>query len=314
MKKLLIAGSVVAVLLGAAHHIANSNPAIGQAALAYGGELEAKLRGFSEKTVTAAGIDHRLYEGGTPGKPVLVLLHGYSADKDVWPRFASFLAKDFHIIIPDMAGHGETGFKPEWTYDVPSQADRIVALMDAMQVGQFHVAGNSMGGMITATLALKYPQRVLTASALDPAGVLPPQPSAMDVMVANGRNPFEVANHEEFREFYGMTMAKPPFLPDFVLRGLGQTYRDRKAELATIFKSLYRQDGLDERLSDIKPPMLLMWGDQDQLLHVSSVDVWKAGVPDIEVVVLPGIGHMPMVEDPEQSAKLVGDFIRRKSN
>lgn len=313
MKTTLIATFTAVTILGGALTAAVSSPVVGQSLMAIGGELEARSYGLTEKTVTAAGIAHRLYEGGDPGKPTLVLLHGYSADKDVWPRFASHLIQDFHILIPDMAGHGETGFQADWNYTIPAQAERIVALMDAMQVQQFHVAGNSMGGMISATLALHYPDRVLTATAIDPAGVRSPEPSNMDRMVAAGRNPFQVRNDDEFRRFYAMTMAKPPYLPDVVIKGMSKTYQDRREELAEIFRQFSGKDLLENRLTDIQPPLFLIWGDRDELLHVSAVDVWKAGVPRIETVVMPGIGHMPMVETPAETATLVKTFIQRQN-
>jgi pimeloyl-ACP methyl ester carboxylesterase len=238
------------------------------------------------------------------------MLHGYSADKDVWPRFASQFVRDYHIVIPDMAGHGETGFNMEWTYDIPSQARRITELMDAMGVDRFHVVGNSMGGFISATLAADYPQRVLSATAIDPAGVIPPKASKMDRMVATGRNPFEVSDWEQFNEFYGMTMAKPPYMPEFILAGMAKTYAQRRDELKVIFKGFHRKDMLDQRLGDIKVPFLLVWGQKDDLLDVSSVKVWQQGLPSAKVHVFEELGHMPMVEDPKASAAVLADFLK----
>lgn len=286
-------------------------PVVGEKTLQIGGQLEARVHGLTEKSVFAAGINHRLYEGGDPSKPTLVLLHGYSADKDVWPRFAAHLIQDYHIVIPDMAGHGETGFNLDWKYDIPSQAARIVALMDAMGVSQFHVAGNSMGGFITATLAANYPQRVLSAVAIDPAGVMPPVASKMDKMIAAGQNPFEVNDRAQFDAFYAMTMAKPPYMPKFVLDGLAKNYQDRREELALIYQGFHRKDMLDSRLGDIKAPFFLIWGKKDELLDVSSVAVWQAGVPNIKVHVFEELGHMPMVESPKATAELVGDFLKK---
>ncbi|HEY1058873.1 MAG TPA: alpha/beta hydrolase [Limnobacter sp.] len=306
MKKWLVGALVVA---GLASWGLNANPVTGQLFMQYGGQLEARVHGFTEKTVTAAGIAHRLYEGGDTNKPTVVLLHGYSADKDVWPRFAAHLVKDYHVVIPDMAGHGETGFQADWDYTIPAQAARVVALMDAMDVKQFHVVGNSMGGYISATLAANFPDRVLSVSALDPAGVQSPKPSKMAQMVAAGRNPFEVQSAEQFKEFYAMTMAKPPYLPQFVLNGMAKTYMDRRDQLATIFKAIHQMDVLGKRLGDIKAPMLLLWGAKDDLIDVSSVPVWQAGVKNLRVKIYDDLGHMPMVEAPEESARDVKAFI-----
>lgn len=312
MKKMLVV-TVVAVALVGTLWKAQTDPSVGQYFLSTLGQVESRIRGFHEKTVVSDGIAYRLYEGGDPKNPTLVLLHGYSADKDVWPRFASNLVDDFHIVIPDMAGHGETGFNPKWTYDIPSQAKRVVGLMDTLHIERFHVAGNSMGGMITATLALDYPERIITATPIDPAGVISPKPSGMEQMLEKGRNPFQVRDEKSFREFYSMTMAKPPYLPDFVLKGLEKTYIERREELAVMFKHFYGHNMLDDRLQELKVPMLIIWGDQDELIDVSAVPVWKAKAPGLKTEIMPGIGHMPMLEAPEQTAELVKSFIFSKT-
>lgn len=309
MKK-IIAYIALAGVTGLALANVATYPVVGEKALQVGGQIEARVHGLTEKSVLAAGINHRVYEGGDAQKPTLVLLHGYSADKDVWPRFAAHLVNDYHIVIPDMAGHGETGFQEDWAYDIPSQAARIVALMDQMGVEKFHVAGNSMGGFITATLAVNYPNRVLSATAIDPAGVMPPVASKMDKMIAAGQNPFEVQDRAQFDAFYAMTMAKPPYMPKFVLDGLSKTYQDRREELAAIYRGFHRKDMLDNRLAEIKVPFFLMWGKQDELLDVSSVAVWQAGVPNIKVHVFEDLGHMPMLEAPKQSALLLDEFLK----
>lgn len=310
MKKTLLV-LLFALASGLAYLNTGSHPELGRWMMQKGGQLEARWHGFREKTVAAGGIDHRLYEGGSPEKPTIVMLHGYSADKDVWPRFAAHLVEDYHIVIPDMAGHGETGFQVHWDYDIPSQAERIAALMDAMGVKQFHVTGNSMGGFITATIAANYPDRVLSAAPIDPAGVVSPQRSKMENMLAQGRNPFEVESRAQFAEFYAMTMAKPPYLPQVILDGMALDYQTRRTELTHIHKAFQSKDMLDKRLADIKAPTLLMWGKKDELLDVSAVDVWKAGVPNLQVVVFDDLGHMPMVEDPAGSAAVYREFLQK---
>lgn len=309
MKKTLVALTVSLLAVGALAGMTQT-PKAGQAALRVGGQLEARIHGLKERTVQVGDIAYRLYEGGDVTKPALVMLHGYSADKDVWPRFAAQFVKDYHVIVPDLAGHGETGFSPILKYDVPSQSQRVVDLMSTLGVSQFHVIGNSMGGFIAATLAANHGQHVLSAVAFDPAGVVSPQKSPMDNMIAQGRNPFEVNSRKQFDEFYTMTMAKPPYLPQFVLSGVAQDYMNRREELAAIYRDFHRQDMLDGKLGQIKAPFLLIWGKKDALLDVSAVEVWKAGVPHMQVEVYDDLGHMPMLEDPARTAERVNQFLK----
>lgn len=278
--------------------------------------LEARVYGFSEQLIPIEGMTLSVYRNNQhlgADKPSVLMLHGYSADKSVWLRFARHLSSDFNIIIPDMAGHGDTGFDQSWSFSGPAQAARLVSLLDRLQIQRVHVIGNSMGGFIAAHFAQAYPDRALTMTLVDPAGVTSPEKSMMENMLAEGKNPFQVDSLQDFRSFYAMTMAKPPFVPDFVIQGVAERYIQRKKQLGAIFDDFHGMDPLDGLLSTINTPALIMWGQQDQLIHVSSVDVWHKGLPVSEVKVWSDIGHMPMVEIPEESAAVYREFLEKYS-
>ena len=107
--------------------------------------FERNLAGFERKVAALDGLDMVYYENKTPrDKPTLVLIHGYTADKTLWHRFAKLLAKDYHIIAPDMAGHGETLYDPNANYSIPAQtalAGQIIGAYRGRQspyCGQFY--------------------------------------------------------------------------------------------------------------------------------------------------------------------------------
>ncbi len=273
-------------------------------------DLEASLYGFEQDQIDIGEMSLALYK--TPDaetKPTIVMLHGYSADKDVWARFAKHFVDDYQVIIPDMAGHGDSPYQPQWDYSMPTQAKRLATLLDRLNIEQAHVIGNSMGGFLTATFAIDYPQRVLSATMVDPAGVIPPQASDMMKMLEKGNNPFLIKNRAEFDDFYAMTMAQPPYLPDIVLEAIGQSYIDRHDQLEKIFHDFHSSDYLEAKLNQLTAPALLWWGDKDRLLHVSSVPVWQAGIKHLQTEIWPGIGHMPMVEKAATAAKKYQDFL-----
>ena len=287
---------------------------IGKAVYEWAGPFEASVYGLEKKQVDIGELSLHLYMNELSSeRPTIVMLHGYSADKNVWPRFAKFFTEHYNVLIPDMAGHGETGFHKDWQYSGPAQVERIIALLNELKIDKVHVIGNSMGGFIAGHFARMYPQRTLTSTLVDPAGVTSPVKSDMERMLAEGRNPFEINNREEFDSFYSMTMAKPPYFPDFILEAVSVKYQAKREELVEIFKDFHGKDSLQPVLSEIDVPVLLLWGDQDQLLHVSAVDVWKAGIKDISVKVWEGIGHMPMVEIPAESAAVYQAFLDRNS-
>tara|TARA_R110001592_G_scaffold24536_1_gene94419 strand:+ start:29175 stop:30119 length:945 start_codon:yes stop_codon:yes gene_type:complete len=275
---------------------------------------EASIYGFSEQEIPIGEMTLSVYRNNKnlgSDKPSILMLHGYSAEKAVWLRFARHFVNDFNVIIPDMAGHGKTGFDANWDYTGPAQAARLAALLDRLQIHQVHVIGNSMGGFIAAHFARLFPDRTLTATLVDPAGVTSPELSVMGEMLAKGENPFQVYSREDFDNFYAMTMAQPPFVPSFVKAGVADRYKARQDELKVIFEDFHGKDLLDNELSNITSPILIMWGAKDALIHVSSAKVWDDGLPNSELKIWQEIGHMPMLEIAQESAAVYRDFLSK---
>jgi abhydrolase domain-containing protein 6 len=192
---------------------------------------------------------------------------------------------------------------------MPAQASHLAKIIEQLEIEKVHVIGNSMGGFISAYFSIMYPQQTLSVALVDPAGVTSPQASDMNKMLVNGRNPFLVHNRQEFDSFYAMTMENPPYVPGFVLEALSEKYQQRREQLLLIFNGILQTDSLDSSLNEIHAPVLLLWGEEDRLIHVSSVKVWSEGIKDIQVKTWPGIGHMPMVEIPQESAEVYRQFL-----
>lgn len=275
--------------------------------------LEALFYGFKKHSATAEGIEHVYYSNDNTAKPLLVLIHGFSADKSVWLRAAKHFHKDYWVVIPDLAGHGETGFVKDWDYSASHQALRMAALIRSLGAGKAHIAGNSMGGLVAATMALETPDSVASIILVDPVGVLSPQPSTMLTMMKAGKNPFFVDSEEEFYQFFDMTMAQPPFIPNLIKDGLARKYIARKPQLQKIFAD-YNREGTDlaEPLSGKTVPSLVIWGAKDDLIHVSSAPVWQRALKS-ELVVWDDLGHMPMLEAPGRTADAMLSFLAEKT-
>lgn len=268
--------------------------------------LVARLRtGYAE----VDGLRIAYHRGGTPGAPVIVMLHGYSADRQLWSRFARHFTKDYDVVIPDLAGHGDTAFNKGDDYSAPAQAARVAGLLDALGIDKAHVIGNSMGGFVTATFARRYPDRTLSICLSDAAGVRAPKPSELELMLHDGVNPFLFTDPAKFDPFYAMAMSKPPFTPGIVRAAMAQQYVDREPQLTEIFAGFYERDQLDDHLAEITAPTLVVWGAEDRIVAPSAAGVWAAGIPNATSITYPGVGHMPMVEIPRRAAADYAAFL-----
>lgn len=284
-------------------------PRIGELTFTYGAALEAQLYGLQKHTVDIGETQLVTYQGGPAQGETIVMIHGYTADKDVWPRFARHLLDEYRVVIPDLAGHGESAYDPAADHSIKAQAERVAAMMDRLGIARAHIIGNSMGGHITGYFAIHYPEKTLSAAPIDPAGVISPELSDMGHQLAAGRNPFLIETREDFAAFYPMSMASPPWLPGFVLDAIADQYIVRRARHEKIFADIHSTT-IEADLNRLQAPALLIWGREDRLIHVSAVDVWSAGVPQLQVAVLDGIGHMPMVEAPVETAEIYHAFLQ----
>ncbi len=275
--------------------------------------LQAKLLGLRKKSVPIDAMNMVYYERGKPSaRPSFILIHGYTANKDVWARFAHALPNGAHAVIPDLAGHGESGFDARWDYSPKAQADRIAQLMEKLGIPNAVILGNSMGGNITANFAIFHPTRAKAICVFNPGGVRTITPSVADELFAQGDNPFAISSLADFKRLYGMTMYKAPPTPEIIIEEVSHRYQLRKPNYIQILRDIADKNRLEGRLGDIKVPTLIVWGKEDKIIHHSGAKQWSQGVACSEVQLLEGIGHMPMVEAPKLSANLVMKFLTAK--
>ncbi len=247
--------------------------------------------------------DHELaiLHGGK-GEPVL-MLHGFGADRYHWPRMAVHLKRHYQVVAPDLPGFGESSAVPEASYAVQAQVERLVALLDALQLGAVHVVGNSMGGHLAAALARAHPQRVRSLALLDAAGVDPQADTEFHQALAQGTNLLLADSRADFRRITAMMFVKPPFLPGRVLDYLGDraaAQRDWSEQVFAQYRESY--EPLEHGAALPPVPALVLWGREDRVLPVEDAQVFTRLLPQAELVVMADTGHLPMLERPREVA------------
>ena len=269
--------------------------------------LGRRLAGLRLGSVEANGIRFAYLVGGE-GEPLL-LLHGFGGDKDHWTRFARHLTDSYRVIAPDLPGFGESSRDPAARYDVPAQIERLEAFVSALGLDSFHIAGNSMGGAIAGRYAAAHPERVKSVILLAPGGVKSAQPSEVAELWKAGKNPLLVKDAAGFDEVMKLVFAEPPWIPRSIVDYLAaRAVRDRPLHEKIRADLDADPETLETAIVKVKAPVLVIWGDRDRLLHVSGAEVLRSLVPSAKVEVMAGVGHCPMLERPEETAKMLRDF------
>ena len=278
--------------------------------------LERLGAGFRRRSVQIG--DHQVVyseggkgEHGVPGKPgfglqgsePIVLVHGFGSSRDSWNRMAGQMTKQYRVIAPDLPGWGESTRIESASYAYPKQVERLREFITTLGLGRVHLIGHSMGGFISSAYAAQYPDDVITLTLIAPHGVIEPQASELARSVAAGDNWLVASSMPEFERLLNNVFAKRPYLPKSVFRLVANRAIAGSAKSAKIFDEMQTNDPpLEARLPRIKAPALIIWGDQDRVLHVSCADVFHQGIKNSEVLLLPGSGHMPLIENARQCA------------
>ena len=270
--------------------------------------LERFTSGMKRRVIQVG--DHRVvYSEGGQGEP-LVLLHGFGASADSWNRFAKPLTKSYRVIAPDQPGWGASTRIESASYGYPAQVDRLHQFLSALGLERVHLVGHSMGGFISSAYAAQYPDRVITLALIAPHGMVEPEPSQLFRDVAKGDNWLVASTHQEFDRLLNNVFARRPYAPKAVVRYLADHAIRNSAKSAKIFAEMQTNDPLlVDRLPNITAPTLIVWGDQDRVLHVSCAQLFRKGIKSSELMIIPGSGHMPLVENAGACSKAWLAFV-----
>lgn len=262
--------------------------------------------GLELKSVTVDGHTVPYLVGGE-GEP-LVVLHGFGANKDHWTMVARYLTRHFRVIAPDLPGFGDSTRRPEANYGLDAQIARLGAFADALGLEAFHLGGNSMGGYLAAVFAGRHPARVSSLWLLAPAGALTAEPSELQAVMERGENPLLLANEADFDRMTAMCFSTQPPMPAQFKRPLLARAIAESSFNEKIFAELFAEPaGLETEVEGCPTRALIVWGDEDRLLHHSGADVVHALLPNSECCIMKRMGHIPMVERPAETA---ADWLR----
>lgn len=254
------------------------------------------------------------------GEPVFLLLHGFGASLFSWREVTEPLSQYGTVIAYDRPAFGLTERPLAWDGESPysqeAQVRLVVGLMDAFNIGQAVLVGNSAGGTISMLAALEYPQRVQSLILVDPAvyegGGAPawirpllgtPQMRRLGPLIARqiqvrGPELVELAWHDPSKITPEIEAGyqKPLRIADW----------DRALWELTLAS---RESGLAERLSEFDLPILVITGDDDRIVPTEQSLRLADELPNAELAVIPQCGHVPQEECPGEFMQAVQGFL-----
>lgn len=250
---------------------------------------------------------------GPPGAPPLLLVHGSGASGDTWAPMVPALAERHRVIRVDLPGCGHS--PPAPSYDVPEQARRLAAVIDGLGLGAVDTAGHSSGGYVLTALAEQRPDlvRSLTLMSTGPSvDALLPEPPILKALLGPPFGPllWSIRSDAMIRRGIGAVAVRPVDLPDELIAGVKAiTYRTfRKVSRGNL--AYLKERSVPERLAALDVPVLVIFGDADPRWEPSSARAYES-VPNARVAMMPGVGHLLLLESPAAASELLLEFTAR---
>ncbi|GAA2304566.1 alpha/beta hydrolase [Streptomyces kunmingensis] len=247
---------------------------------------------------------------GPRAAPPLLLIHGSGASGGSWAPMVPALAERHHVIRVDLPGCGQS--PPARSYGVPVQAGRVAALLDDLGLRDVCAAGHSSGGYVATALAEQRPDLVRSLALISTGpslDALLPQPLILRVLLGPpfGRFLWALRSDAWIRGGITATTARPVEVPDELVAGVrGITYRAFRAVLRENTAYVVER-AVPARLAALDVPVLVISGAADPRWDPSSAHQYDT-VPGARVELLPGIGHIPLIEAPGATCDLLLAF------
>lgn len=258
------------------------------------------------------------------GRP-LVLLHGWGFDHGSWQPIIDLLAAQYRVIVPDLRGHGSSQ-TPSEPYEFAALSDDVNQLVESLDLSEPPVVvGHSFGGMVAMQFAVDHPASLGALVVVD-ADLNPPGAFRF-LMSANAwisallmRLSVRVLGES------GTLGLIPPLLALAAYSGSWRrAHRAVLAESSRTFKTVNTVEGLVETLvayanrpdltrdlATAAPAALVVRGSRDLIVSQGRIDALTRAIPDARLEIVPGAGHMTVIEQPQVVAGLVGAFLETR--
>ena len=277
-------------------------------------ELKDKYAYPSSSFISIDGINVHYRDVGK-GEAIL-LIHGTGASLHTWEKWIDILSPGYRVISFDLPGFGLTGPDPNHNYQISRYTAILDSLMVKLKVDSFHIAGNSLGGLVAWRYTSQFPQKILTLNLIDAAGL--PQPGKKPPFI------FQLAKLPVLSTLLQKVTPK-----SIIENSMLDVYKndqlvtekliDRYFELSlregnrTAF--VKRMSQLNEKLdiNDLKKitaPVLIQWGKDDRWIPLAKGHEFKKIIPKAELKIY-NSGHVPMEENPMETVEDYMIFLKK---
>lgn len=274
---------------------------------------------YAEKGHKKPHHSHHKHHSNHKHYPTLVFVHGFGADKDTWPSMIQFIPKKYHCIIVDLPGHGETDFVDG--VDELNMEGYVKSLREFLEVTgidhkPFYLIGCSFGGAVAGLFAYHYPELIHKLGLLCPA-IKTPQETETYKQLINGNYEILIPkNGKQFVRMISLLANKRQPYPERIMQSFVNLNftPERQDNLRKLLESMVIDEfqNFDKnfyKMQAIKSDTIIIWGEDDEMLHVSGGYLIKDNVKNSKLKILKNCNHVLQLDKPKEASRLLLEFL-----
>ncbi|NQD68371.1 alpha/beta hydrolase [Bacillus haikouensis] len=268
-------------------------------------------------TVNGARVYYEYHQHPTASR-TFVLLHGFLSSSFSFRRLTPLLKDQYNVISIDLPPFGGSDKTSRFVYSYENLADTVIQLLEYLNVKNIYLTGHSMGGQIALNVMKKEPSLVEKGVLLCSSGYLPkmkwPVTMASRIpffhlyvklwLTRSGvrKNLENVVHNKEMIDDEMLFGYLRPFLEDDIFKALTRMIRDREGDLSIA------------ELKKIETPCLLVWGEHDRVVPLSTGHRLAKDLPLSNLVVLEETGHLVPEEKPDEILQHIQQFVHSEAD
>jgi 2-hydroxy-6-oxonona-2,4-dienedioate hydrolase len=269
---------------------------------------------FCQGFIEAGPYRTRYLHAGDESKPALIMLHGVTGHAEAYVRNLRSHSEHFSCWAIDFIGHGYSA-KPKHPLEIKHYIDQVLHFMAAINVEKASFTGESLGGWVTAQLAIDHPDKV-ERIVLNTMGGTMANPEVMKRLYVLSMEAAEDPSWERVRARLEWLMADPSMVTDDLIKTRQMIFQQPdwleacKANMALQDPEIRRRNMLtDERLAKIHAPALVLWTTKDPSGPVAEAERIASVIPNARLAVMDNCGHWPQYEDTETFNRIHLEFL-----
>jgi len=265
---------------------------------------------LQENWANLNGLKIRYLESGKGNHRHILFIHGLGSSADRWLGISSVLSANFHTVALDLPGFGESDKPATLDYTIENFRESIVEFINKVVIngGKTSIIGHSLGGYIAAEVAIENKNMVERLVLIDSSGMLKKPTPLLEEYLKVAINPTK----DKVRKVFEQMVADPTRIPSKLVEGFISRINLPNAKYAfksTLENSANKQIGLGrlKLIEDI--PTLIIWGSEDKVIPPEHSRLFKEGIANSHIEIIPDAGHAPFAEKPDQVCEILRSFL-----